>query len=119
MGKNMKRPGRMLSQVMSSVFRKPATYRYPFVKVETVDKFRGKLKFDKEKCIGCMICVRDCPSDAIEIEKIGEKKYKSIVFLDRCIYCGLCVELCPKDALENTRDFELAHTDRKSLRVEI
>lgn len=119
MGRSIKRPGRMFSQVMSSVFRKPVTYKYPFVKVETVNKFRGKLKFYQEKCIGCKICERDCPSDAIEIITVGEKKYKAIVYLDRCIYCGLCVDQCPKDALENTRDFELAHTDRKSLRVEI
>jgi formate hydrogenlyase subunit 6/NADH:ubiquinone oxidoreductase subunit I len=116
---NKKRPGKMFSTVMGSIFHKPATVLYPFVKIEVVDKFRGKLKFDQEKCIGCKICMRDCPSDAIEIEKVAEKKFKAIVSLDKCIYCGQCTDSCPKDALEMTKDFELAQLDRKKLRVEI
>ena len=41
----MKRPGRMIQQVLSSLFKKPATVLYPFVKVEMPAQFRGKLKF--------------------------------------------------------------------------
>lgn len=117
----IKGPGKMFSQVMDSLFRKPATVLYPFVKIEVVDNFRGKLKFDQPKCIGCKICVRDCPSDAIEIFRISEteKKFKAVVSLDKCIYCGQCVDSCPKDALEMTKEFELAHFDRKFLKVDI
>jgi formate hydrogenlyase subunit 6/NADH:ubiquinone oxidoreductase subunit I len=114
-----KLPGKMFSQVMESVFLKPATVLYPFVKIDVVDKFRGKLKFDQEKCIGCKICMRDCPSDAIDIQKVAEKKFKAILALDKCIYCGQCTDSCPKDALEMTKDFELAQFDRKHLQVEI
>jgi formate hydrogenlyase subunit 6/NADH:ubiquinone oxidoreductase subunit I len=115
----IKRPGKMFSQVMDSVFRKPATILYPFVKIEVVNNFRGKLKFDQDKCIGCNICMRDCPSDAIEIVKVEEKKFKAILALDKCIYCGQCTDSCPKDALECTKNFELAQLDRKQLQVEI
>lgn len=115
----IKLPGKMLSTVMGSVFRKPATVLYPFVKIEVVDNFRGKLKFFQEKCIGCKICMRDCPSDAIDIIKVEEKKFKAILSLDKCIYCAQCVDSCPKDALESTKNFELAHFDRKHLQVEI
>jgi formate hydrogenlyase subunit 6/NADH:ubiquinone oxidoreductase subunit I len=114
-----RRPGKMLSLVMGSVFHKPATVLYPFVKIEVVDNFRGKLKFDQVKCIGCKICMRDCPSNAIDIQKVAEKKFKAILALDKCIYCGQCTDSCPKDALEMTKDFELAHFDRKHLQVEI
>ena len=83
------------------------------------DKFRGALKFCAENCIGCRICERICPTDAIHIEKIEEKRFKAIVRLDKCIFCGQCVDSCPKDALENTARFELASHDKASLKVEI
>lgn len=115
----MKGPGKMLPLVLKMVTRKPATVLYPFVKVEMPDKFRGKLAFDAEKCIGCKMCMKDCPSNAIFIEKIGEKKFKCDVYLDRCVYCGQCVDTCPKDALRNTKDYELAGYNRESLKVNI
>ncbi len=115
----IKRPGKMLSLVIGSVFHKPATVLYPTVKLVVVDRFRGKLKFYQDKCIGCMICMRDCPSNAIDIQKIAEKKFKAILALDKCIYCGQCTDSCPRDALEMTKDFELAQFDRKHLQVEI
>jgi formate hydrogenlyase subunit 6/NADH:ubiquinone oxidoreductase subunit I len=116
-----KGPGKMLSLVTKSVFKKPATILYPFVKPEVFDRFRGKLKFDQSKCIGCKICMRDCPSNAIEIFKISEteKIFKAVVCLDKCIYCGICTDVCPKQALEMTKEFELAHFNRESLRVDI
>ncbi|MGA2916229.1 MAG: 4Fe-4S binding protein [Sedimentisphaerales bacterium] len=113
----MIRPGRMIVQVLRSIFKKPATTKYPYVKTEMPDKFRGKLKYYPEKCIGCMLCMKDCPSDAIVIKKIGEKKYIAEIDLSRCIYCGQCVDTCPKDALESTKEFELAKVDKKELKV--
>jgi len=117
----VKGPGKMLSLVFPSLFKKPATVLYPFVKPEVVANFRGKLKFDQSKCIGCKICMRDCPSEAIEIFRISEteKIFKAVVRLDRCLYCGQCTDSCPKDALEMTKEFALAHFNRESLRVDI
>jgi formate hydrogenlyase subunit 6/NADH:ubiquinone oxidoreductase subunit I len=63
--------------------------------------------------------MRDCPSMAIEIEKIAEKKFKALMYLDRCIYCGQCVDSCPKDALHTTKEFELAGFDRAKMKVEL
>lgn len=116
-----KGPAKMFSLVFGSVFKKPATVLYPYVEAEVFDGFRGKLKFDQEKCIGCKICMRDCPSWAIEIFRISEteKIFKAVVRLDRCIYCGQCAESCPKDALEMTKNFALAHFNRESLKVDI
>ena len=96
-----------------------ATRLYPFVKIEVVDKFRGKLKHYKDRCNGCMLCMKDCPSNAIIIVKVADKEFKAVLSLDKCIFCGQCVDSCAKDALECTKDFELAHLDRKYLQVEI
>ena len=63
--------------------------------------------------------MKDCPADAIIIEKTGDKQFKAIVHLDRCIYCGQCTDSCPRDALKCTKCFELAHFDREKLKVDI
>jgi NADH-quinone oxidoreductase subunit I len=113
------RPGSMISMLLNSVVHKPATIQYPYVKLETVADFRGKLKYIQDRCNGCKLCMKDCPSNAIDIVKIEEKKFKAILSLDKCIFCGQCVLSCAKDALECTTDYELAHFDRKHLQVEI
>ncbi|MDD5482407.1 MAG: 4Fe-4S binding protein [Kiritimatiellae bacterium] len=109
--------GKMLQQLLSSLGEKPATHRYPFERVSLPPRFRGKLKFYPEKCIGCRLCMRDCPSAAIQINKIGEKRFEAVISLDRCIYCAQCVDVCPKKALEITSEFELAQLDRKNLKA--
>jgi formate hydrogenlyase subunit 6/NADH:ubiquinone oxidoreductase subunit I len=113
----MKRPGTMLKQVLGSAFCKAATIRYPATKIEMPDKFRGRLKFCAEKCIGCKMCVRDCPTGAIAIRKVGDKQFEADIDLSKCIYCAQCVDSCMKKALEATRDFELAQVTRAALRV--
>lgn len=113
----MIRPGKMLKQVLSSIFKKPATTKYPFAKANMPDKFRGRIIFHPEKCIGCKMCVRDCPSGAIEIKKVGDKKFECEIDLGKCIYCAQCVDSCLKKALEATKDFELAVLERNKLKV--
>jgi len=111
-------PGRMMQEVLKSLFKKTATNMYPAQKLDMPDRFRGKLKFYPEKCIGCKMCERDCPSDAIRIVKVGDKKFKAQINLGKCIYCAQCVDSCLKKALEATRDVELAQLDRKKLEIE-
>lgn len=113
----MIRPGKMMIQVLRSFFKKPVTTTYPLEKIEMPDKFRGKLKYYPEKCIGCLLCMKDCPSNAITIRKVSEKKFQAEIDLSRCIYCAQCVDSCPKKALESTREFELAKVNRGELKV--
>ncbi|NVN89928.1 MAG: 4Fe-4S binding protein [Desulfuromonadales bacterium] len=113
----MRIPGKMASEVLRHSVKTPATCNYPHEKQEMPDKFRGKIIFKSENCIGCKICVRDCPSEAIEIVKVAEKVFDAVFHLDRCLYCGQCVESCPKGALETSVEYELAQIDKDKLRI--
>ena len=112
-----KKPGKMVVEVLRNAFRRPATILYPFVKIEMPLNFRGKLRFLAERCIGCKACERDCPSDAIHIRKVGDKRFEATFDFDKCLFCAQCVDSCPKDAIEATRAFELAQLDRARLKV--
>lgn len=108
-------PGAMLKQVLSSVVRRPATLLYPFVKLVMPPRFRGKLHFKQSACIGCKLCMRDCPADAIQIRKVAEKTFEADIDMARCIGCAQCVDSCPKKALEMGLEFELASLKRSTL----
>ena len=46
---------------------------------------------DPEKCTGCRVCAKKCPTDAIS----GEKKKLHVIDQDKCIKCRVCYESCP------------------------
>lgn len=111
----MIRPGKMLKEVLETIFKKPATVNYPHDRSEMPGKFRGAITFHAEKCIGCQMCVRDCPANAIKIIKVGDKRFECVIDKAKCIYCGQCVDSCMKKALEVTKEFELAVLDKSQL----
>lgn len=115
----MKKPGKMLGEVLSNAVKVPATSHYPFVKSDKATSYRGKIISYEANCIGCKICMRDCPAGAVTITKVADKKFEVTMELDKCIYCGQCVDSCPKKALAVTSDYELAALDRSKLTVRV
>lgn len=57
----------------------------------------NNLVIDKDKCIGCGLCVTDCVMYILEV-KNGKAQLKN----DSCIGCGHCIAVCPTNAVSLT-----------------
>ena len=123
----------IIKRTVSHIFTKPATTKYPFVKPELSENFRGQpqynisccniislgnpeFSFDVKPIAGsaCRVCARDCPAGAITIVEVDGKRRPQFDF-NKCIFCNQCVESCPRDAIINSDVFELAVIDKKTL----
>lgn len=51
---------------------------------------------DEDVCIGCVMCIKACPTDAI----LGMAKRMHTVIERDCTGCELCVEPCPVDCID-------------------
>ena len=52
-----------------------------------------------EHCIGCTLCIKACPVDAI----VGGNKKRHAVIASLCTGCELCIPPCPVDCISMTR----------------
>jgi formate hydrogenlyase subunit 6/NADH:ubiquinone oxidoreductase subunit I len=114
------RLGTMLTDTWQSLFRRPATRRYPFEREEAPPELRGKLVWDPAKCNGCMLCCKDCPSQAIELITIDKKAKRFVMrfHADRCTYCAQCVKNCRLECLGmSSQEWEMAALTRDAFVV--
>jgi len=53
-------------------------------------------RIDEDWCIGCTLCLKACPTDAI----LGANKQMHTVMPAHCTGCELCIPVCPVDCIE-------------------
>uniref|UniRef100_A0A248RCV8 NADH dehydrogenase subunit I n=1 Tax=Diplazium unilobum TaxID=1678212 RepID=A0A248RCV8_9MONI len=101
--------------------RSPITIQYPYQKILSSERFRGRIHFEFDKCIACEVRVRVCPInlpvvDWILTKDIKKKRLKNYsIDFGICIFCGNCVEYRPTNCLSMTEEYELSSYDRHEL----
>ncbi len=110
----------LFTDLARSAFRRPVTERYPFEKRPAPPQYRGEVIWSPEGCTGCMLCVKDCPAEAIDFFTL-DKANKRFVFryhTDRCTFCGQCAYSCRFDCITlQEESWELAGGDREAFVV--
>lgn len=124
---------KMLIQILRQGSKKPSTNLFPVAHmpdslhealaaaeegaielnppVELPEHFRGRIAYDRDACIGCKMCIRVCPANAIT--SLAEKK-KVEFHMDRCCFCAQCTEICPVKCIWMTEEFAFASYERKA-----
>ena len=64
------------------------------VACSSVDKGPVTMKACDVGCIGCGLCVRNCPEQAVKVEN-----FHAVIDHEKCIGCGACQEKCPKKSI--------------------
>ena len=117
--------------------RKPVTVHYPDQHLPVQDRYMGfpallwDVTADEPFCTGCMVCVRECPTQCMTavmhdnpkaVDGTSHRRKIIETFeinLNRCILCGICVDVCNFDAIEMSHEHELASFERTGARADL
>ena len=64
-----------------------------------MQEFFHSVTLDRDKCRGCINCIKRCPTEAIRV-----RNKKAQIIAERCIDCGECIRVCPHHAKRATSD---------------
>jgi Na+-translocating ferredoxin:NAD+ oxidoreductase subunit B len=80
------------------ITRLAAVTGHPVTPLNPANGIEGPLTLaviDEAWCIGCTLCIKACPTDAI----IGSNKLMHTVIEPYCTGCELCIPVCPVDCI--------------------
>ena len=64
------------------------------------------INISHDKCIGCRLCVMDCPVSDIELIDL-----KATPKNERCFNCGHCIAICPVEAIAS-KDYDMSEVKK-------
>ena len=126
-----------LATTLRWLLRKPVTAHYPEQHLPIQERYMGFPALltddtaDEPFCTGCMVCVRECPTQCMTAVMHDNPKFvdgtshrrKIIetfeINLNRCILCGICVDVCAFDAIEMSYEHELSSYARTGARADL
>ena len=108
--------GVFAGHVLSNLFRKPATTAYPYEPARFPERMRGHVEINASECIGCGMCMRMCPPQAIHVDRAANTW--TINPFD-CVQCGSCVANCPKKCLSIVQGYTAPDVSKSSNTVTI
>ncbi len=62
-------------------------------------KFFTSVRLKEDLCMGCINCIKRCPTQAIRV-----RNEKAVITKEFCIDCGECIRICPHHAKVATYD---------------
>ena len=104
----------LLPNIIKALLTESDTIDYPSQPIHVPEMFRGSVKIHADNCVGCSMCVLDCPANALEIEKKTKEQFRLMYHRDRCTFCGQCEISCKFDAIYLENTYQPASTDRKN-----
>ncbi|MEO0074756.1 MAG: 4Fe-4S binding protein [candidate division WOR-3 bacterium] len=106
---------RELGEAIRALIKGPYTAKFPKAPPITAKEFRGIIKYNEERCIGCGACAEVCPANARAIEDDWERKVRKVIhYQEKCIYCGQCVNYCTtQEGIKHTQEYDLAKLENK------
>lgn len=64
------------------------------VACSSADKGPITMKACTVGCVGCGICVKNCPNEAVKVEN-----FHAVIDHEKCVGCGICQQKCPKKSI--------------------
>lgn len=91
--------------VLITLRYKPAVFHNLICPFGPLQKFFGRFarfseRVEKESCIGCKLCEKVCPSNAIEVKSTDKK---AEIETSICLQCTNCQQVCLKDAIHYSK----------------
>ncbi|KAJ7528775.1 hypothetical protein O6H91_15G019200 [Diphasiastrum complanatum] len=99
----------------------PITIQYPYRKLASLERFRGRIHFEFQKCIACEVCIHVCPITLPVVDwkfetNIRKKQLKSYsIDFEVYIFCRNCIEYCTTNGLSTTEKYELSTHEHNGL----